>query len=143
MVIRFATEEQAEGVRDKMLQLPGEHAITLSDALIVAKRSDGTLKLIHLFEPGRMWHLLTSVMGYPAPNWFTQLSVAWQNVEFDENALNQVITELPAGSAVIFVLVKQTKLDKFLPILRGTGGSLVASSFSKPDDNTIRVDLAG
>ena len=140
MVIRFATKEQAEGVRDKMLQLPGEHAITLSDALIVAKRSDGTLKLIHLFEPGRMWHLLTSAMGYPAPNWFTQLSVASQNVEFDEK---KVITELPAGSAVIFVLVKQTKLDKFLPILRGTGGSLVASSFSKPDDNTIRVDLAG
>ncbi|RTL86659.1 MAG: DUF1269 domain-containing protein [Hyphomicrobiales bacterium] len=59
------------------------------------------------------------------------------------DALNQVITELPAGSAVIFVLVKQTKLDKFLPILRGKGGSLVVSSFSKPDDNTIRVALAG
>jgi len=37
MVIGFPNEEQAEAVRDKLLHLSQEHAITMSDALIAVK----------------------------------------------------------------------------------------------------------
>jgi hypothetical protein len=44
--ISFPTEEKAEGVRQKVLELQKEYLIELEDAVVVVKTPDGKIKLL-------------------------------------------------------------------------------------------------
>ena len=49
--ITFPSEEKAEQVRQKLLDLQKEYLIELSDAVIAVKQPDGHVKLNQLFHP--------------------------------------------------------------------------------------------
>jgi len=49
--ITFPTEEKAEQVRQKLLDLQKEYLIELNDAVIAVKQPNGHVKLNQLFHP--------------------------------------------------------------------------------------------
>ena len=49
--ITFPSEEKAEQVRQKLLDLQKEYLIELSDAVIAVKQPNGHVKLNQLFHP--------------------------------------------------------------------------------------------
>src|SRR5205807_9867843 len=67
--ITFPTEEKAEQVRQKLLDLQKEYLIELSDAVIAVKQPDGHVKLNQLFHPtaasavsGTFWGALIGII---------------------------------------------------------------------------------
>jgi uncharacterized membrane protein len=51
LVIEFASEEKAEGVRETLLAMQKEYLIELEDAVVAVKQVDGRLKLNQLLQP--------------------------------------------------------------------------------------------
>ena len=53
LVIEFASEEKAEGVRELLLAMEKEYLVELGDAVVAVKDAGGRLKLNQLFQPPR------------------------------------------------------------------------------------------
>jgi uncharacterized membrane protein len=51
LVIAFPTEEKAEEIRKKLLDMQQEYLIELSDAVVAVKQPNGRIKLNQLFHP--------------------------------------------------------------------------------------------
>ena len=51
VVVAFPTEEKAEEVRKKLLEMQQEYLIELGDAVIAVKQPNGHVKLNQLFHP--------------------------------------------------------------------------------------------
>ena len=51
LVIEFASEEKAEGVRELLLAMEKEYLVELGDAVVAVKDAGGRLKLNQLFQP--------------------------------------------------------------------------------------------
>jgi uncharacterized membrane protein len=51
LVIEFASEEKAEGVRELLLAMEKEYPVELGDAVVAVKDAGGRLKLNQLFQP--------------------------------------------------------------------------------------------
>ena len=72
VVISFPTEEKAEEVRQKLLELQQEYLIELGDAVIAVKQPNGRVKLNQLFHPaaagavsGTFWGALRAATTRP------------------------------------------------------------------------------
>lgn len=50
-VIAFDSEEKAEEIRDRLLDLQKSHIVSLADAVIATKRDNGRIKLNQLASP--------------------------------------------------------------------------------------------
>jgi len=69
VVIEFSTEEKAEEVRHKLLDMQKEYLIDLADAVIAVKQPNGRIKLNQLFHPaaigataGTLWGTLIGMI---------------------------------------------------------------------------------
>ena len=67
--IAFPSEEKAEEVRQKLLDMQKEYLIELGDAVIAVKQPNGRVKLNQLFNPtasgaasGTMWGALIGML---------------------------------------------------------------------------------
>ena len=69
VVVAFATEEKAEEVRQKLLDMQREYLIELGDAVVAVKQPNGRVKLNQLFHPtaagaagGALWGTLIGML---------------------------------------------------------------------------------
>src|SRR2546422_293541 len=63
--ITFPTEEKAEQVRQKLLDMQKEYLIELSDAVIAVKQPNGHVKLNQLFHPSASGAVSGTLLGRP------------------------------------------------------------------------------
>ena len=61
--IAFPSEEKAEQVRQKLLDMQKEYLIELSDAVIAVKQPNGHVKLNQLFNPTATGAALRNILG--------------------------------------------------------------------------------
>src|SRR5215469_10135256 len=69
VVVAFPTEEKAEEVRKKLLDMQQEYLIELGDAVVAVKQPTGQVKLNQLFHPtaagaagGALWGTLIGML---------------------------------------------------------------------------------
>src|SRR3990167_9937766 len=69
VVIAFDSEEKAEDIRDRLLDLQKSHIVSLADAVIATKNAKGRIKLNQLASPatsgaisGGFWGLLIGAL---------------------------------------------------------------------------------
>jgi uncharacterized membrane protein len=155
VVVAFPTEEKAEEVRTKLLELQQEYLIELGDAVIAVKQPNGRIKLNQLFHPtaagaagGALWGTLIGML-FLMPLAGTALGAAagalggaLTDVGIDDGFMKQAAQSLQSGNAALFLLIRKMTADKVLAALQGVGGTVLRTSFDHTKEEALRQALA-
>ncbi len=154
--ITFPTEEKAEQVRQKLLDMQKEYLIELGDAVIAVKQPDGHVKLNQLFHPtaagavsGTFWGALIGLIflmplaGAAIGAASGALGGALADVGINDQFMKDAAENLQAGNAALFLLIRKMTTDKVLAALQGEGGTVTHTSFDESKEAALRQALAG
>ena len=155
VVISFPSEEKAEEVRQKLLELQQEYLIELGDAVIAVKQPNGRIKLNQLFHPtaagalsGTFWGALIGLIfmvpfvGAAVGAASGALGGALTDVGINDDFMKDAAKELQAGNAELFLLIRKLTTDKVLEAVRGVGGKVLQTSFDHTKEQALRDALA-
>jgi uncharacterized membrane protein len=153
--ITFPSEEKAEEVRQKLLDLQKEYLIELSDAVIAVKQPNGHVKLNQLFHPtasgavaGTFWGALIGMIflmplaGAAIGAASGALGGALADVGIEDQFMKEAAQNLQAGNAALFLLIRKMTTDKVLAALQGEGGTVARTSFDESKEDALRQALA-
>ena len=154
--ITFPSEEKAEQVRQKLLDMQKEYLIELGDAVIAVKQPNGHVKLNQLFHPtasgavsGTFWGALIGMIflmplaGAAIGAASGALGGALADVGIDDRFMKDAAQSLQTGNAALFLLIRKMTTDKVLAALQGEGGTVARTSFDESKEATLRQALAG
>ena len=154
--ITFPSEEKAEQVRQKLLDMQKEYLIELSDAVIAVKQPNGRVKLNQLFNPtasgavsGPFWGALIGMIflmplaGAAIGAASGALGGALADVGINDRFMRDAGQSLQSGNAALFLLVRKMTTDKVLAALQGEGGTVIRTSFDESKEEALRTALAG
>ncbi len=155
VAIAFPSEEKAEEVRQKLLDLQKEYLIELGDAVIAVKQPNGQVKLNQLFHPtaagavsGALWGTLIGML-FLMPLVGTALGAAGgalggalTDAGINDNFMKEIGQTLQTGDAALFLLIRKMTADKVLEDLKGVGGTVLRTSFDHTKEEALRQALA-
>ena len=154
--ITFPSEEKAEEVRQKLLDMQKEYLIELGDAVIAVKRPNGHVKLNQLFNPtasgavsGTFWGALIGMIflmplaGAAIGAASGALGGKLADVGINDRFMRDAAQSLQSGNAALFLLVRKMTTDKVLAALQGEGGTVIRTSFDESKEEALRAALAG
>ncbi len=155
VAIAFPSEQKAEEVRQRLLDLQKEYLIELGDAVIAVKQPNGQVKLNQLFHPtatgavsGALWGTLIGML-FLMPLVGTALGAAGgalggalTDAGINDNFMKEVGQTLQAGDAALFLLIRKMTADKVLEDLKGAGGTVLRTSFDHTKEQALRQALA-
>jgi uncharacterized membrane protein len=155
VVVAFPTEEKAQEVRKKLLDMQQEYLIELGDAVIAVKQPNGHVKLNQLFHPtaagaagGALWGTLIGML-FLMPLAGTALGAAagalggaLTDVGIDDRFMKEAAQNLQSGNAALFLLIRKMTADKVLAALEGVGGTVLRTSFDHTKEEALRQALA-
>jgi uncharacterized membrane protein len=156
LVIEFASEEKAEGVRELLLAMEKEYLVELGDAVVAVKDAGGRLKLNQLFQPvahgavpAKFWGSLigllfmTPLADAAIGDASGALSGRLTQLGINDEFIKQAARTLQSGNAALFLLIRNMTTDKVLAALHGVGGMVLRSSFDETNEDTLHAALAG
>jgi uncharacterized membrane protein len=154
--IAFPSEQKAEEVRQKLLDMQKEYLIELGDAVIAVKQPDGHVKLNQLFHPtavgavsGAFWGtLIGMIFLMPLPGAAIgaasgAIGGALSDVGINDGFMKEAAQTLQSGNAALFLLIRKMTTDKVLAALQGEGGTVLRTSFDHTKEEALRTALAG
>jgi uncharacterized membrane protein len=154
--IAFPSEEKAEEVRRKLLDLQKEYLIELGDAVIAVKQPDGRVKLNQLVNTtasgavsGTFWGALIGMIflmplaGAAIGAASGAIGGALTDVGINDKFMRDAAQTLQSGNAALFLLVRKMTTDKVLAALQGEGGTVLRTSFDETKEEALRAALAG
>ena len=153
--ITFPSEEKAEEVRQKLLDMQKEYLIELGDAVIAVKQPNGRVKLNQLFNPtasgavsGTFWGALIGMIflmplaGAAIGAASGALGGALADVGINDRFMRDAGQSLQSGNAALFLLIRKITADKVLADLKGVGGTVMHTSFDHTKEEALRQALA-
>jgi uncharacterized membrane protein len=155
VVIEFPSEQKAEEVRQKLLDMQKDYLIELGDAVIAIKQSNGRVKLNQLYHPaaagaagGALWGTLIGLI-FLVPLFGAAIGAAsgaiggaLADVGINDRFMKDVSASLEAGNAALFLLIRKVTADKVLADLKGVGGKVMRTSFDHTKEEALQAALA-
>jgi uncharacterized membrane protein len=155
IVIVYPTEDKAEAIREKLLNLQKEYLIELSDAVIAVKQGNGRVKLVQLMNTtaisavsGGFWGLLIGsiflmpLLGASIGAASGALSGALSDYGINDGFMKELATSLKPENAALFLLIRKMTADNVLDELKGTGGTVLRTSLDHSKEQALRDALA-
>jgi uncharacterized membrane protein len=140
LVIEFASEEKAEGVRELLLAMEKEYQVEVGDAVVAVKDAGGRLKLNQFFQPavapGALpAKFLGSLIGllFMTPLAGAAISEPLTDLGINGDFMKQAARTVQSGNAALFLLIRNMTTDKVLAALRGAGGMVLRGSFDEKE----------
>ncbi|HFD39967.1 MAG TPA: DUF1269 domain-containing protein [Anaerolineae bacterium] len=152
VVLAFQDETGAERMRDKLIELQKQQLISLSDAAVVVRRSDGKIKVkqaVSLVGAGALggafWGMLIGLLFW-AP-WLGlavgaaagALGGALSDVGVDDKFIKEVGSTIEPGHSALFLLVERWTEDKVLDEIKDMGATVLQTSLSKEDEAKLKA----
>jgi uncharacterized membrane protein len=154
--IAFPSEQKAEEVREKVLEMQKEYLIELGDAVVAVKDDKGRIKLNQLMNTtaagalsGALWGtligliFLNPLLGTAIGAASGALSGSLADVGINDQFMKDAAEALQPGTAGLFLLVRKMTTDKVLADLKGVGGTVMRTSFDESKEAALREALAG
>lgn len=145
--ISFPSEEKAEQVRQKLLDMHKEYLIGLSDAVIAVKLPNGRIKLNQVFNPtadgaasGVFWGTLIGMI-FMTP--LDDVAGTAGTLGIDRRFMRDAGQSLQSSNAALFLLIRTKMTDKVLAALQGEGGTVIHTSFDETKEEALRTARAG
>jgi uncharacterized membrane protein len=155
VVIAFPSEEKAEQVRRKLLNMQQEYLIELGDAVIAVKQENGHIKLNQLFSTtaagavsGTFWGALVGLVflmplvGAAIGAASGALGGALTDVGINDDFMKDAAQVLQPGTAALFLLIRRMTTDKVLDALKGEGGTVMRTSLDHTNEQALRNALS-
>ena len=156
IAIVYPSEEKAEEVRKRILELQKEYLIKVGDAVIATKTDKGEVKLNQLFNmtaagatSGGFWGLLIGVLflnpllGVAIGAASGAVGGALTDIGIDDKFMKELSAGLHPGNAALFVLVAEMTSDKVLNDIKQFGGTVLKTSLDETKEQALRDALAG
>ena len=156
VVICFPSEEKAEEIRDRVLNLQKEYLISLEDAVVAVKKPDGKIKLNQMVNTtavsaasGTMWGALIGLIfmmplaGAAIGAASGAIGGALTDLGINDKFMKEVAGTIQSGEAALFLLIRNVTADKVLDDLRGVGGKIIRTSFDHDKEAALAAALAG
>ena len=154
LVIEYPTEERADEVRTKLLELQKEYLIELGDAVVAIKKPDGTVKLKQLINPvksgalgGVLWGSLIGLL-FMMPLAGAAIGAAGgalggklADFGINDQFMKDAAQTLHSGNAALFLMIRKMTTDKVMAELKGSGGKILRSSFDDAKEAQLRAAL--
>lgn len=154
IAITYDSEETAETVRKKVLELQKEYLISLEDAVVVAKDADGKIKLNQLFNAtaagaasGSFWGFLVGLL-FMMPIAGVLLGAAagalggkLSDYGINDDFMKGVAASIKPGNAALFLLIKNMTADKVVADLAPFGGTVLRTSLDQSKEKELRDAL--
>lgn len=154
LVIEFPTEERAEEVRRRLLEMQKEYLIELGDAVVAVKRPDGNVKLKQLLNPvkagalsGVLWGSLIGLL-FMMPLAGAAMGAAGgalggklSDLGINDDFMKEAAASLQSGNAALFLLIRKMTTEKVIEELRNSGGKIMRSSFDDAKEGELRAAL--
>jgi uncharacterized membrane protein len=153
--IAFPTEQKAEEVRKRVLELQRGYLIELGDAVVVVKDETGAIKLNQMLNltglsaaSGAMWGtligfiFLNPLLGTALGAASGALSGKLADVGINDKFMKESAAALHPGTAGLFLLIRKVSADKVLAELKGIGGTVMHTSFDETKEALLREALA-
>ena len=154
IVIVYPDELQAEQVRLDFIKMQKEYLVSLEDAVIAVKKADGKGKLHQMYNltlggamSGGLWGtlivliFLTPLLGLVVGAGAGAVAGALSDVGINDDFMKNLASTLKPGSSALFVLVDSAITDKVRDALAGTGGKIIQTSLSTPDQEKLQQAL--
>ncbi|PZP54160.1 MAG: hypothetical protein DI595_00850 [Agrobacterium fabrum] len=155
IVIVYPTEDKAEAIRQKLLNLQQEYLIELSDAVIAVRQDNGRIKLIQSMNTtavgaisGGFWGLLIGsiflmpLLGASIGAASGALGGALTDYGINDGFMRELAINLKPENAALFLLIRKMTADKVLEELKGTGGTVLRTSLDHTKEQALRDALA-
>jgi uncharacterized membrane protein len=156
IAIAFPSEERAEAVRRRVIDMQKEYLIELGDACIAVKTADGHVRLNQIISTtaagaatGTIWGALIGLLflnplvGAALGAAAGAAGGALTDIGIDDDFMKKVAEVLQPGNAALFLLVRKMTTDKVLDGLRDSGGTVLRTSFDHTKEQALRDALAG
>ena len=154
LAIEFPTEERAEEVRRRLLEMQKEYLIELGDAVIAVKRPDGNVKLKQLLNPvkagalsGVIWGSLIGLLfmmplaGAAVGAASGALGGKLSDFGINDDFMKEAAESLHSGNAALFLLIRKMTTEKVMAELKGSGGKIMRSSYDDAKEAELRTAL--
>ena len=154
IVIVYPNELQAEQVRLDFIKMQKEYLVSLEDAVIAVKKPDGKVKLHQMYNltlggamSGGLWGtligliFLNPLLGLVVGAGAGAVAGALSDVGINDDFMKNLASTLTPGSSALFVLVDSAITDKVRDALAGTGGKIIQTSLSTPDQEKLQQAL--
>ncbi|MBN9024132.1 MAG: DUF1269 domain-containing protein [Rhizobiales bacterium] len=153
--IAFPSEQKAEEVRDRVLEMQKEYLIELGDAVVAVRDANGRIKLNQLVNTtatgavsGAFWGTLIGFI-FLMPLVGTAIGAAsgalggkLTDVGINDQFMKDAAQSLAPGNAGLFLLIRKMTTDKVLADLRGVGGTLMRTPLTDEQEKALREALA-
>ena len=156
VVICFPSEEKAEEIRERVLNLQKEYLISLEDAVVAVKKPDGKIKLNQMVNPtavsaasGTMWGALIGLIfmmplaGAAIGAASGAIGGALTDLGINDKFMKEIAEAIHPGEAALFLLIRNMTADKVMDDLRGAGGQIMRTSFDHDKEAALAAALAG
>jgi uncharacterized membrane protein len=156
LVIAFDTQEKAEAMRSRFLEMQKSYLVSVEDAVVAVKRDDGSIVLHQLVNlttagavAGGFWGtligalFLNPLVGAAIGAAGGALSGALADIGINDSFIHEVSNVLQPGTAALFVLVRKMTADKVLDELSGMGGTVLRTSLDRTHEQALRDALQG
>jgi uncharacterized membrane protein len=154
IAIAYPDEATAHEVGATLQELQKEHTIQLDDLVIAVRKDDGKIKLKQSVSTagagaagGALWGgligliFLNPLLGMAIGGAAGAAGGAMADYGIDDKFMKDLKDKLPAGGAVLFVLVRESTPDKVLPRISQYGGDVVHTSLDAETEELLQASL--
>lgn len=156
IAITFPSEQRAETVRQKILEMQKDYLIEVGDAVVAVRQPNGHVKLNQMFHPtaagaamGSFWGLLVGLLfmvplvGAAIGAAAGAVGGAMTDFGINDKFMKDLASAQAPNSATLFLLVRKMTADKVLADLQGVGGTVLRTSLDHSKEAALREALAG
>ena len=154
LVLKFDTIGGAAQMRDRMLALQKQQLITVEDAAIMWRETDGKPKLTQLNDMagvgalgGAFWGMLFGllffipILGLAVGAAMGAIAGTMSDVGIDDKFIKQVGESITPGTSALFLLTSHAVLDKVLEQTNDLKYEVLQSNLSQDDEDRLRAAI--
>ena len=151
VVIAFDNETGATEMRDALIALQEQRLVTLDDAAVVVRRSDGKVKVkqaVSLVGTGALggafWGMLIGLLfwmpwlGLAAGALSGALGGALSDYGLDDGFVKEVGNTIQPGHSALFLLIREATPDKLMEALSQFNGRILQTSLSPESEAKLK-----
>ena len=155
LVLKFDTVGGAAQMRDRMLALQKQQLITVEDAAIMWRDTDGKPKLAQLNDMtgagalgGAFWGMLFGLLffipllGLAVGAATGAIAGTMSDVGIDDKFIKQVGESITPGTSALFLLTSHAVLDKVLEQTKDLKYEILQSNLSQEDEDKLRAAIS-
>ena len=151
VVVAFGTQTGAAEMQDALIELQKQRLVTLDDAAVVVRQSDGKVKVkqaVSLVGSGALggafWGMLVGLLfwmpwaGLAVGALSGALAGALSDHGMDDGFIREVGNTIQPGHSALFLLIREATPDKLMDELRQFNGRILQTSLSKEAEARLK-----